>query len=772
MEPPRVFIHVMLKGGVVPPHLKAFSCVSAAKISWLRNFPMVKDMSLKSVLSFVLAAAAVPGCSFAQESTTPRRPKIGLVLEGGAALGLAHIGVLRWLEEHRIPVSYVAGTSMGGLVGGLYATGHSPEDCRKLIEGVDWGQVLGGQTPFEDLVFRRKEDERDYPNSMEFGLREGIRFPEGFNSGHQVGLILDRVSLPYSEVKSFDELPIPFACVGTDLVSRKDYVFREGSLSQALRSTMSLPGIFSPVRTEGHIFADGGLLNNLPVDVAKSMGADLVIAVHLQVKPLDPQEHLSSFGVLGTSISVVVAANEIRSMQKADILITVPLAEYASTDYEKGAAIIEKGYQAATTKAAILSGFGVDEGTWQAYLKERNSRLRSVPIPQFVEVTDTKPQLAAEIQKKLSSNVNQPVDPEKLGDQLTEFTGVGRFTSLGYRMIEKNGQQGLLVVAQEKPYGPPIVRPLLILDSSNIHVGFKFGARVTFFDVGRFGTEWRNDVVLGSERGIASEFYRPFGKGLHWFVAPRGYADSNTLDLYRKNTLTAEYRDLQAGGAMDFGYAFGRRSEVRVGYESAHHDLSPRIGDPSLGSLSGRSGVSGLRYSLIGIDDAVIPRSGINLYTRVQWYDANPGATTGFPLAEARLGLFKRVSEPSSIFIAAEGGSTLGHAQEGIPAFNLGGGTPDLAAYGQNELFTNQYYLFRGGYIRQMLKLPPLLGDQLYLLVGGEVAKVFYNPAASNLPMDAFVAGVVKTIFGPVMLGGSIGDTGHHRFFLRMGRVF
>ena len=736
------------------------------------TLPMVRIMSLRLLLSFLLTAAAVTGPpSFAQDSAGQKRPKIGLVLEGGAALGLAHIGVLRWLEEHRIPVSYVAGTSMGGLIGGLYATGHSPEDSRQLVEGIDWDQVLGGRTPFQDLSFRRKEDERDYPNSLEFGIREGVRFPEGFNSGHEVGLILDRVSLPYSGVKSFNELPIPFACVGTDLVDRKEYVFREGSLSTALRSTMSLPGIFSPVRTEGHIFADGGLLNNLPVDVARSMGADLVIAVHLQVKPLDPDQPLSSLSVLGNSISVVVAANEIRSMEKADILITVPLGEYASTDYEKSAAIIQKGYEAATGKAAVLSAFGVDETTWQVYLAERNRRRRNVPIPRFMEVTGTKPQLVEQIKKKLSSNVDQPVDTDRLEDQLTGLTGMGRYSSIGYQMIEKNGQPGLEVTAHEKPYAPPTVRPLIVLDSSNIHTRFKMGARITFYDVGRFGSEWRNDVILGSEKGIASEFYRPFGKGLHWFVAPRAFADSNNFDLYSKDTLTAEYRDRHAGGAADFGYAFGYRSELRLGYEIAHHSFSPIIGSPTLQSLSGRSGIAGLRYSLIGVDDAVVPRSGIIMFSRFQWWDANPGATHGFPVAETRLSVFKRLNEPSSIFLGAAGGSTLGHKQDGIPVFSLGG-TPDLAAYGQNELLTNQYYLFRGGYIRQLLEMPPLLGDRIYLLLGGEVAKTFYNAAHPSLPFDGVAGVIVKTIFGPVTLGYSVGDTGHRRYYFRLGRVF
>ena len=311
----------------------------------------------------------------------PRQPKIGLVLEGGAALGLAHIGVLTWLEENRIPVSYVAGTSMGGLIGGLYATGNSPAEIRTLVDGIDWAVVLRGDVPFKDLSFRRKEDAEDFQNSIEFGIKQGVRFPSGFNSGHQVGLVLDSIALPYSQVKSFDDLPIPFACVATDMVDNKPHVFRSGSLSQALRSTMSLPGVFTPVRTDKTVLVDGGLLDNLPVDVAKQLGAELTIAVHLEVKPLDAKEPLSSVGVLRRSISVVIAANELASMQKADILISVPLGEFASTDYERNEEIIKLGYEAAKSKAALLSRFSVDEPAWQAYLAQRNARRKTAPVP-------------------------------------------------------------------------------------------------------------------------------------------------------------------------------------------------------------------------------------------------------------------------------------------------------------------------------------------------------------------------------------------------------
>src|ERR1700757_1309230 len=234
--------------------------------------------------SIVLVSSLMP--VVAQQPPKTNRPTVGLVLQGGGALGLAHVGVITWLEEHHIPVDYIAGTSMGGLVGGVYATGHSAVEMRQIVNGIQWDEVIAGRTPFPDLAFRRKEDARDYPNSLEFGLRKGLQFPAGLNSGQQVSLVIDKITLPYSEIKSFNNLPTPFACVATDLVSGKPKVFHDGSLSLAMRSTMSLPGIFTPVRTKDAIYADGGLLQNIPVEVAKQMGADLTLAIHLEEAPV------------------------------------------------------------------------------------------------------------------------------------------------------------------------------------------------------------------------------------------------------------------------------------------------------------------------------------------------------------------------------------------------------------------------------------------------------------------------------------------------------
>jgi NTE family protein len=736
-------------------------------------------MKLRAVQSLLLScvffSTSIGAPQEAGNAPRSSRPKLGLVLEGGGALGLAHIGVLQWMEENRIPVSYVAGTSMGGLVGGIYATGRSPAEVREITNGINWDDVLRGQTPFQDLSFRRKQDAHEVPNSLEFGLRKGLQFPGGFNTGQQVSLILDRVALPYSELTSFNDLPIPFACVATDLVSGKPHVFRSGPLSLALRSTMSLPGIFTPVRDGDHIYADGGLLNNIPIDVAKEMGADIVIGIHLETEPISPSAPLSSFAVLGQSISVMIAANELRSMEQADILVSVPLQKYNALDYGAADAIIKAGYDAAAAKAKVLAAFSVSEAEWQQYLAQRTARRKTTPTPEFVQVTGTGPQLAESIQQRLSVDVGKPVDTAMLDSQMMRLQGQGRFANVSYSMVEKNGNQGLEIRTEQKPYAPPVVRPILLIDGSDYNnVLFSIGARFTFLDFGSYRSELRSDAIVGSQYLVDTEYYHPVTPTSNWFVAPRATANSVQDYVYNGDTQIATYRSRQILGGVDVGYGFGTTGELRLGYEGGYEKLSPQIGNSSvLPTVSGATGDARLQFQLNTLDNPVIPRSGQSLQLYTKGYSTNPAAPGPFPLSEVQSQNFLRISAPSSVFFGAYGGSTYGY-KAGIPAFSLGG-SQRLVAWNTGELYANQYFLGQLGYIHELLKLPPLLGSNVELIGLYEVGKTYklaLGPKPPNLPMDGAAGIIVNTIFGPVELAGAIGDYGRGRFFFRIGRIF
>lgn len=701
------------------------------------------------------------------------RPKIGVALEGGGAMGLAHIGVLKWFEEHHVPVDYVAGTSMGGLVGGFYATGMSPEEMQKLIEGLDWRKILNDRTPYEDLSYRRKEDQRAYPNSLIFGLKHGLSAPAGLIAGQQIGLLIDRITLPYYEISSFDDMPVPFRCVATDLVSGQSHVFQGGPLPVALRSTMSIPGAFSPVREGKAVYVDGGLLDNLPTDVVKKMGAEIVIAVHLESAAVEAKDIRSAFSVLNHSVSTMVAANELHSLELADSIVSVPLGEFTTVDYAQSEAIMQRGYEAAKAKAPMLQAFALSDSDWDAYQQARKARQRSeLPVPQFVKIEGVSGKGEEYASHYFQSLLNKPLETQKLDDVLTRMTGSGRYDSVGYWLTEENGKPGLLVHVVEKYDAPPSFQTAFEVDGSEAgNVDFTTGTRFTFTDIAGFRSEWRTDLLLGNTYGIQTELYRPFTADSRWFFAPHADASDTTFQIYAKNDPLADYRFYRINIGGDIGYSFGRFSELRVGYEIGSLNNQLRLGTPQIPAVEGRVGQTHLHYLLDHTDDPVIPRRGFTVESNFRWFDQSPGAPNGFPSMDLKFGYFQPITQPASLFVEGEGGSTFGTTNTGIPQFFLGGPLR-LSAYGNNEFQGNQYYLFRAGFIHDLLTLPPFVGKKVYVVGSYEIGKMYGVTADTNLPNDVALGFLAETAVGPFFIGGSLGDSGHRKWFFQLGRVF
>jgi NTE family protein len=722
---------------------------------------------------FALLLVLLPSRLRAQQSATRPRPKIGVALEGGGAMGLAHIGVLKWFEEHHIPVDYVAGTSMGGLVGGFYATGITPEEMQTLIEGLDWRKILGDRTPYEDLSYRRKEDQRAYPNSLIFGLRHGLSAPAGLIPGHQIGLLIDRVTLPYYGLSSFDEMPVPFRCVATDLVSGKPHVFQDGPLATALRSTMSIPGAFSPVRDGKAVFVDGGLLDNLPTDVVREMGADIVIAVHLEPAPVEAKDIRSVFSVLNHSVSAMVTENEMRSLTQADSIIAVPLGEFTSVDYAKSRPIMQRGYEAAGRRARLLEAFALGDADWAAYLEARKARKRTeVPAPQFIKIEGASGNGEAFAARYLKSLQGHPLNTTKLEALLTRMTGVGRYDSAGYVLTQQNGRTGLLVQVVEKNDAPPMFQTAFEVDGSQAgNVDFTMGTRFTFMDVAGYHSEWRTDMLLGNTYGAQMEIYRPFKAESRWFFAPHADASDTTFQIYAKNDPLADYRIYRINIGGDLGYGFGRFSELRFGYEVGSLNTKLRLGTPQIPAVEGRVGRARLHYLLDFTDDPVIPRRGLRMESNFHWTDHSPGTTESFPSMDLKIGYFQPIARPASVFLESEGGTTFGTANTGVPQFFLGGPSR-LSAYGQNEFQGDQYYLFRGGYLHDLLTLPPFVGKKVYAVGAYEIGKMYGVTIGSNLPNDVAAGFLAETAVGPFFIGGSVGDSGHRKWFFQLGRVF
>jgi len=715
-----------------------------------------------------------PLIAVAQEASQGhKRQTVGVALEGGGALGLAHIGVLRWFEQHHIPIDYLSGNSMGALVGGLYATGKSPDELEGLVQKMDWPLVLAGATPYQDLSFRRKEDERAAQDDLVIGFKHGATLPSGMSAGHQINLLIYRETLAYSSVRSFDDLPIPFRCVATDLISGKAHVFSTGPVGLAMRSSMSLPAIFAPVRDGDRVYVDGGLVDNLPTDLVRQMGPDVVIAIHLQVAPATADEIQSLFGVLGQSVSVVTGATELRGMEAADIVVKVDVQKFTTMEFDKADALIQQGMQGAEEKAKFLLPYALDDAAWAEYVARRDARKQNtVGIPEFVRVEGSSNDLNQKIQNFLQPLVGRPIDTPKLESYLTRLTGVGRFESAAYGLTQTDGKIGLLVTVQEENYAPPLLQLAFDVNGTQPdNVTFAMGGRLTFLDVAGFGSELRMDFKLGNIYGIDAELYKKFSQTSSWFFAPRATASSSAQRIYSNGDPQADYRFGKAGVGLDLGYALSRFSEVRAGYETGYLNARLKLGTPQFSSVDGRVGAARFRFTSDHLDNPIIPRQGYLGQLNFYWVDTSPGAPEAFPNLELRAEYFKAISRPSSVFLVAQGGSTLGYERTGLPQFLLGG-TTGLFAYGQNELRGNQFYLFRAGYLHRLATLPPFLGEGIYAVTMYEVGKVYNAPDVSKLPNDGVAGMIMRTALGPIFVGGSVGDTGHAKWFLSLGRVF
>jgi NTE family protein len=704
----------------------------------------------------------------------PSRPTVALVLEGGGALGFAHIGVIEWLEAHHIPVDYVAGTSMGGLVGGLYASGNNAQEISTFMGGINWPAVLSGQLPFQALSYRRKEDKLAFPNRLEFGLKHGLSLPNGLNSGSAVGLLLDRTMLPYYDLKNFDDLPIPFRCVATDLTTGEEHVFKDGSLAQAMRSTMSIPGVFAPVAHGTQIYSDGAAVNNLPVNVARAMGADIVIAVYLDTGPLNKTSLDSLVGVAGRNVEIMIAANELKSMKDANILLKADVSKFTSSDFEKSEEIIPQGVEVAEAHAAELEKYAVNDADWQAYVAQRDARRRTVlPEPQFVDVYGVKGAQQTEVKNEFTKYIGKPVDPQKIENTIADLQGLGTYSSISYNLIDQKNETGLLVRPRIKDYGPPFLNVGLMLssnDSNDIQLGL--GGRATFFGLAGPGSEVRLDASIGQVAGVTGELYKPLAVGSRYFVAPRLYYTHTITSFYSGSQELSEYTENKNGLGADLGYRFSSKAELRVGEDYQWYGETLRIGQPIEQVFQLQPFVSNVRFQYLGQDNVQVPTKGSELLTKLTYLTERPNDPGGLTQWDTRMAHFTPVGEKGIIFGVASGGTSFGATNLGLAGFSLGGPLR-LSAYGRGELLGNDYFLFQTGYLYRLVRLNPVIGDSIYATAFYEIGKVYGAAAGTpSLPYDGSVAVVVKTLLGPFYGGGSIGDSGHRKWFFGLGRVF
>ena len=730
-------------------------------------------------LARALAAASfalVPGTAWSQEaSPTPTpRPIIGLALGGGSARGMAHAGVLQWLEEHHIPVDRIAGNSTGALMGASYATGLSAEEIKTLLRTADWDTILRPDIPYPLKSYRRKEDDRDYSVKLEAGLRHGLRLQSGINPGHHLSLMVSRILLPYSGVSNFDDLPIPFRCVATDLEKGEIVVFDRGPIAPAVRASMSLPGTYDPVRLNGRLFADGGILNNVPVDVAKSMGADVVIAVRVGPKPEEKVPETIG-GIANRSITLMMQALERPRLRRAEVVILPDTEGLTAADFRKSDEFAIRGYRAAEAQKEALLPLALDDEAWKAYRAGLEARKKPGREPvTFVEVNGVSDGAGAQISQHLIRHIGTNPKADDIEADINLIIGLGRYASATYGRKVIGDTVGLGIQIRDKSYAPPFVRFALDVNNEDKDVSLSLGSRITMMDVTGLGSEWRFDGSVGSTLALGTELYQPLGgeRPVHGgaFLSPRARYVRTSENLYRDGDLVAIYSRQRAGAGLDLGWNSGGSTRFRAGYDIAYLRNTTTVGDPPLPTISGTEQALRTRFDYDGRDAAYLAGRGVRLTGTAQWFLEAPDAPGKFGLVDGSFLVAHPVGGEKVLSLAVEGGASFGGDPPMLYQFTLGGPFR-LGAYPTYAFRGPQYLLGSITYKVPVGSLPKLLGGRMYVETVIESGSVFESLDRARFK-SSFTAGFASdTLIGPLFVGASVGQGGETRVHFMIGRL-
>lgn len=706
------------------------------------------------------------------------RPKVCVVLSGGGARGAAHIGVLKVLDQLRVPVDCIAGTSMGALVGAGYAAGNSPQFLEQFAGQMSTELLFKERPPRKDLSNRRKEDDRTILFGPEFGLNGwSVQLPKGIVSGVQLETQLRAVA-PVRGYVDFDELGIPYRAVATDLVTGKAVVFTQGELANVMRASLSVPGVIAPAEIDGQMLVDGGLTDNLPVDVARSMGADVVIAVNLGTS-LAPREQLNSIlGVTGQVINILTEQNvqaSIASLHPDDILILPELGDFSAGDFDHLSETIPIGEAAAWKVADRLRAYSLPPEEYAA-LRARQQRRPAQDNSPAVEIVvagaeRVNPEVTV---AQMETRPGQPIDPVVLEQDMRRLFGTGDFEHVNYRIID--GDDGRIVSVQttEKSWGPDYLRFGLGL-SSDLQGDSYFQGLLSYRQtwLNPLGAEWRTDVQGGRTTGIASEFYQPLQLDQYIFVAPRVLAQRTLVGLFQGNTQLGDYSLVTYLAGLDLGSQFSKYGEFRFGIIEGSTTADVQTGPPGLLPAGGYHRQGALRTQLVidQLDSIDFPREGYgsNLYL----FASRPGLGADDNYNRWSADIQWAYSFGNNTFnFGAGGAGNLG--TNPLPDYDnvQWGGFLRGSGYRTDALLGQRLAFGRVLYYRRLLSLPLFEGSY----VGGSLElQRMADPLVPGSPTGSVMAGsaflATDSPIGAIYLGYGRAEGNENSFYLYVGRV-
>ena len=706
----------------------------------------------------------------------PARPRIGLVLGGGGARGAAHIGVIRELERMRIPIDAIVGTSMGAIVGGLYASGMSVEDLEETVSTLDWAAEFSDRPNRADLSFRRKRDDEQYPINFELGYRDGeLLFPQGVVLGHRLDLILRDLTLNASGVHDFDDLPIPFRAIASDIVAGEAYTMGEGDLALAIRASMSVPAAFAPVLVDGRLLVDGGLVGNLGVSVIQDMKVDLIIAVDVEF-PMYKMDELDSAIAISEQVLTLLIRQETRRqidrLGPKDVLITPELGLFPSTDFARVAETFEIGAAATRALADELQTMAVDEDAYAQYLSERTVLSPPTDKLAFVRVVHDAKVAPEILAARMDVQVGDPIDADVLAAEAELLFGLRLFEKVGYRLVEEEGETGVEFNARSKRWGPNFLRfGISLEDDFEGSTAFNVAMRWRRAELNSLGAELVTDFQLGTDPRFATEFYQPLRFDSRIFVAPSFVFETSNQNAFVAGDAAARLRLTEAVLQLDVGVEIGRAGEVRIGVYRGLGEARVKVGDPSIPNTDFDSGgvLTQLRFDTL--DNAQFPKHGI--LSGLAWNSSLPGlgADTRFDTVEFDVTTaFTRGK--STLLMGLDYQTTLDSMSPVQNYFPLGGFLR-LSGLERGQLSGPHAALMRVVYYRQVssagggfLHIPVYVGASLE---AGNAWQDRSDMSFNSLLTNGSVFLGLDTPIGPTYLAAGFAEGGRTNFYIFIG---
>ncbi len=727
-----------------------------------------------------LAHAQAPAAMDAPStSTAAERPRTCLVLGGGGARGAAHIGVLKVLERERVPIDCIVGTSMGAVVGGLYASGYTADEIEAVLDRIDWAEVLHDKPPRNERSMRRKEDDLRLLGGVEVGLSDGkIAFPQGLIQGQKLEMLLRRLLLPTWQVHDFDQLPIPFRAIATDIVSGEKVVFAQGDLALAIRASMSVPGVFAPVRYQGRLLVDGGVVDNVPIDEARRLGAQRLIVSRVGT-PLMTEAQLDSPLAISHQMASVLMQREVlaqlATLGPQDLLVTPPLGDMGSQEFNRSPQAVGIGEQAAQASAAEVRRFQVDAGQYAAFQRQHRPPDYQAPLVSFVEVQRDGTRTARYLEQRLQPQVGQPLAPEKVEQQVATAYGEGRYEQVQWRLDERDGRQGVVLAPQDKRWGPDFLHfALRLSDDFDGSSNYQLISELTRTGLSDQGAELKLRIGLGEVEEAFAEYYRPFGRSGRHALSTYAKYRATDLDLaLMGGGALAEFRYSQWLGGLRWAYSPHPDWEVAAFLERGQERLRLDVGNPSeLGNYRADMGSIGWQLRHDSIDSSAFPSRGQRLSLTRQHYLDSLG--TDDSAAVTRLQWDGAWSLGSNRWLGGVRASSAHGGDDVLATYGFLGGLGNLSGYPEEAIFAPQTALARVVYYRRVAHADSLLTIPLY--VGGSLEWGGFWRSRNQVDINGMQsAGSLfvgaDTFLGPVFLGYGRAQGGHDSFYLTFGSL-